>query len=419
MSAPAATLRQDSTIIGLVGFAHGASHFFQLLLPPLFPLLKTEFDVSYAELGALMLAFYAVSGVCQTLAGFAVDAFGARRVLLFGVAAMAVSALLSATAPAFWMLGVCVVIAGVGNSVFHPSDFTILNARVSPARLGHAFSVHGISGSLGWAAATVTITALSQAFGWRGALFVAGAAGLVLFGLLYANRRFLATPREQDVAPAASKPQPARTRPAIGGLRPLLTTPVWLCFGFFVLISMALTGLQSFAIPALMDASSGVTLASATLALTFYVLGSTAGTLAGGFAAGWTKRHDLVAGAGMATGALLFVLIATGVIKAWMVVPVFALAGFAAGITGPSRDLIVRGATPKGATGRVYGFVYSGLDAGSAVAPVLLGWLLDQGHAPSVFLFIGVMLLLGVGTVIQVRQRSANAPAHPARAGGD
>ena len=412
MSAPTATLRQDSTIIGLIGLAHGASHFFQLLLPPLFPLLKSDFNASYAELGLLMMVFYTISGVFQTLAGFAVDRYGARRVLLFGVGMMAMSALLSAVAPGFWTLGLCVVLAGLGNSVFHPSDFTILNARVDPKRLGHAFSVHGISGSLGWAAAPLTVTALSQAFGWRGALFAAGAAGLVLFGVLYASRRFLATTAALDGSATVSKPDTGQRQP-IGGLRPLLTTPVLLCFGYFVLIAMALTGLQSFAIPALIDVSQ-VTLANATLALTCYFLGSTVGTLSGGFAAGWTNRHDIVAAAGMGTGALLFVLVGAGFVTAWMVIPVFALAGFSAGITGPSRDLIVRGAAAKGATGRVYGFVYSGLDTGSAIAPVLLGWLLDHGHASTVFVFIGIALLLGIGTVIQVRQRSpAAAPARP------
>ena len=410
MSAPTATLRQDSTVIGLVSLAHGASHFFQLLLPPLFPLLRAEFGVGYAELGMMLTAFYVVSGLCQTLAGFAVDRFGARRVLLAGLALIALPALLMALAPSFWVLALCVVISGLGNSVFHPSDFTILNARIDPRRLGHAFSVHGISGSLGWAAAPLTVTALGVAFGWRGAVFAAGACGLVLLGVLYASRRLLGS--EADAAGHVA--DSARGRKMAGGLGPLLTTPVWLCFGFFLLIAMALTGLQGFATPAMMSLS-GATLATATMALTCYFLGSTAGMLAGGFAAGWTRRHDIVAAAGMGSGAAIFFLVASGAVPAWAMVPVFALAGFSSGITGPSRDLIVRGATPRGATGRVYGFVYSGLDTGAALAPTLLGYLLDHGQPAAVFVFIAVTLLLGIGTVIQVRQRSiAPAPARPA-----
>ena len=58
-----------------------------------------------------------------------------------------------------------------------------------------------------------------------------------------------------------------------------------------------------------------------------------------------------------------------------------AAAGFASGLTNPSRDLIVRATTPPGSTGKVYGFVYSGLDVGSMVTPVYFGWLLDGGAA--------------------------------------
>ena len=408
MSAPSATLRHDSTVIGLVSVAHGASHFFQLLLPPLFPLIKAEFDVSYAELGILLTVFYVISGVCQTAAGFAVDRFGARRVLLFGIAMIALPALLMSLAPSFGMLAACVVLAGLGNSVFHPADFTILNTRVDPGRLGHAFSVHGISGSLGWAAAPLTMTALAGAFGWRGAVLVAGVAVLLLLAVLIAQRSMLDSDADRLRRSRENRRAAAPVSLTAGkrGLAPLLTLPVWLCFAYFVLLAMALTGLQSFAIPAVMEISQ-VTLAAATMALTSYFLGSTAGTLAGGFAAGWTGRHDVVAAAGMSSGALLFFAIAAGWVGAAWVIPVFALAGFTSGVTGPSRDLIVRAATPKGATGRVYGFVYSGLDTGASTVPVLLGWLLDHGHPATVFAMIGIVLLMGVATVIQVRQRSA------------
>ncbi|MEO8137181.1 MAG: MFS transporter, partial [Betaproteobacteria bacterium] len=381
----------------------------------LFPQLKAEFNVSYAELGIVMTVFYVMSGVCQTLAGFAVDRYGARRVLLFGIAMIALPALLMALASSFWTLLLGAALAGLGNSVFHPADFTILNTRVDPRRLGHAFSVHGVAGSLGWAAAPLSVTALGAAFGWRGALLLAGAGGLVLLGILYANRRVFAT--DAEAASLRLIDAERRLRSA-GGLGPLLTAPVWLCFGYFLMLAMALTGLQSFAIPALMDLSQ-IALTSATMALTCYFLGNTAGTLTGGFAAGWTRRHDLVAAGGMGAGAILFFLVAAGLVDSWLLLPVFTLSGFASGITGPSRDLIVRGATPKGATGRVYGFVYSGLDTGAAMAPALLGYLLDHGRPAGVFLFIAVALLLGVGTVMQVRQRGAAPGAARASPSGD
>src|SRR5690349_556296 len=98
-SAAASTFRSDVKVIGLIGSAHCLSHFFQLTLPPLFPLLKAEFDVSYATLGALVSVFYIASGVCQFGAGFAVDRFGARPVLLSGIGLLAGGALVAGLMP--------------------------------------------------------------------------------------------------------------------------------------------------------------------------------------------------------------------------------------------------------------------------------------------------------------------------------
>jgi len=67
------SFRRDARVIGLIGFAHSLSHFFQLALPPLFPLLRAEFDVSWSALGALVATFYVASALTQFAAGFVVD----------------------------------------------------------------------------------------------------------------------------------------------------------------------------------------------------------------------------------------------------------------------------------------------------------------------------------------------------------
>src|SRR5688500_20265198 len=85
--------RRDAEVIALVGLAHGTSHFFHLMLPPLFPWLMRDFALSFTEAGLLMTVFFVISGVGQALAGFVVDRFGARPVLFFGVATLGVSGL--------------------------------------------------------------------------------------------------------------------------------------------------------------------------------------------------------------------------------------------------------------------------------------------------------------------------------------
>jgi MFS family permease len=286
---------------------------------------------------------------------------------------------------------------GIGNGVFHPADFAILNAHVQPRRLGHAFSTHGVGGSLGYALAPVCSYALGSAFGWRTALLVMGLAGLLLLAVLATQGRDLATEGHRGHA----------SRNRFSGAM-LLERAILLCFLFFCLNTIATVGIQTFAAPAL-DAAYGISMASATSAITGYLLGSTAGIVAGGFLAARTARHDRVAATGLAGGASLMLAVATMAAGAAWLVPLFALAGFALGATGPSRDMIVRAATPPGASGRTYGVVYSGLDIGATIAPVLAGTLLDHGAPRALFVGIAVALLLGLTTVMQAKAGRGSA----------
>ena len=125
MTVSAQPWQSDARVIGAVAVAHGFSHFFQLTLPPLFPAMKEEFGVGYGELGAVTGLFYAVSGIAQFAAGFVVDRFGARRVLLAGLTLLAASIFAVAFVPGYWALLPLAVAGGLGNCVFHPADSAI------------------------------------------------------------------------------------------------------------------------------------------------------------------------------------------------------------------------------------------------------------------------------------------------------
>lgn len=394
-SSTATSFRTDARVIGLIAIAHAVSHVLQLALPPLFIFLKAEFDVSYAALGALMSVFYGASGLCQFGAGFAVDRFGARPVLLAGMALLAICTLLAGIAPAFAWLYVLAGLMGIGNGAFHPADFAVLNARVQPSRLGHAYSLHGVGGSLGYAIAPVCSYALGSAFGWRVALIVMGTAALVILGALAANRRDLTTTGHRG----------RTVRGTIASRDLFRQTPILLCFAFFCIYNTGSIAVQTFAAPAL-NAAYAIPMAIATSALTGYLLGSTSGIVVGGFLATATQRHDRVASAGLAIGACIIALFAIVPLTPGVAFPLFAMAGFALGSTGPSRDMIVRKATPPGASGRTYGFVYSGLDIGATLGPVIAGALLDHGSPRLVFVAIATCLLLGMATVVEARRRA-------------
>ena len=357
---PVPALRQDATVIGLVGVAHGISHFSQLLLAPLFPWLKDAFGVSYAELGLLLSIFFVVSCIVQALSGFVVDRFGPRPILFAGLALLGLAAFGFAASQSYAMLALFSVLAGIGNGVFHPVDYTLLNHKVHPSRLGHAFSVHGITGSLGWALAPAMLVPLTLAYSWRVALMCAGVLAFVVLVGLWLNRDKLAL----DMAPAG---KPARAGAALaggGGNLDFLRIPaVWMCFTFFLFYAMALSGVQAFA-PEAARLLHDVPVHLAAMCLTIYMVCSAAGMVAGGFLASDPARCERIVGVGFGAAATIAIVIGFVDIPAMAVPVLFGAMGFGAGMAGPSRDLLVKRSSPENATGRVYGVVYSGLDIG-------------------------------------------------------
>lgn len=407
-----ASFRQDAKVIGLVGLAHGVSHFFQLILAPLFPWLKVAFSLSYAELGLLMTGFFFVSGFGQAFAGFVVDRIGARAVLCAGMTCLAVAALLLSSAHSYPVLLASSMLAGLGNSVFHPSDYTLLNKRVSVARLGHAFSVHGISGNLGWAAAPVFLTTIATAFSWRTALLAAALLPLSVLILFALSSETLGGSDEAaaESLTSASSNQKSSSTSSTHEVNFMRSPAVWMCFAFFCITAMSVGGVQSFSTASL-QGLYGMSLAWATAGYTAYMLASACGMLWGGFLAAKSTRPDRTIACAFVSSGILALIVATGVLSPVMAIVFMAGIGFGAGVAGPSRDLLVRVAAPKNATGRVYGVVYSGLDLGLVGSPLFFGMLMDHHHPAWVFVGIGVFQILAIATAVNAGSRSAKKSA--------
>ena len=397
-SAPTPALvpwRQDARTMGLIGLAHGASHFFHLLLPPLFPWLITEFGFSYSELGLLVSVFFVVSGVGQALAGFVVDRLGARPILFAALGCFALAGVVAGMAQGYNGLLLASALAGLGNAPFHPVDFTILNQRVSPQRLGHAFSVHGISGNLGWAAAPVYMMGITTLTGsWRTAALCSAALALLVLVVLVLHRDALDDSHGAGGGAAAAAHGSAAPTPE-HPLAFLRLPSVWLCFSFFFWTTCALSAIQSFASPALQK-MYGLPLSLTSMVVTGYMLCSAAGMVVGGFLVGRVVRLEkLISACLLASGALL-VVVGWGVLPGLGALALAALAGVGSGLAGPSRDMLIKRAAPPGATGRVYGTVYSGLDLGFAMAAPVFGALLDRAMVPAIFYGSAAALVLGV-----------------------
>lgn len=400
--ATAAPVSRDARVIALVGLAHMVSHFCQLLLPPLFPWLKDALAVSYTELALLMTVFFVVSCGVQAASGFLVDRFGPRPILFGGLALLALGAFGFAAAPNYAGMAGSVVLAGMGNGVFHPADYTLINRMVSPRRLGHAYSVHGITGSLGWAFAPALVVPLAIAFHWRVALAAGGCVALATLAVLWANRAALALPAAHQASAAAG---------GAGGSFGFLRIPaVWMCFGFFLVYAGVLTGVQAYAPEAARHLQQiPVTLAAASV--TSYMVCSAGGVFLGGFLASDPARCERVVAAGCGVAALVALALGTVSLPAAAVPVLFGAMGFATGSSGPSRDMLVKRSTPENASGRVFGVVYSGLDVGQAIAPLVFAALIDRRAFAGVWLVLVLLQLLMIASAVSVRRVRRTAMA--------
>lgn len=393
------SLRDDIRVIALIGGGHTVSHFLQLTLPPLFPVLRVELGVSWVALGLISSVFYAVSGIAQPVAGFLVDHFGARRVLLSGMVLFGAAIAATALAPTYWALLPIAGLAGLGNSVFHPADYSMLNTAVSARRIARAYSVHQISGNIGWVLAPLLVGTVTHVAGWRVALLTAGGVALAAT-LVIALQTAGLGPRMPPLARVHGVGLRA-------DLRMLMAVPILMAFGYFVLLTASTSGIQTFAVPAL-GAIYGAPLVLATGALTVYLVGNASGVLTGGFLADRATRHDLVAAGGVLCAAALTTLLASGTLPLGAVSAVMALTGFSMGVTAPSRDMLVRAAAPPGMIGRTFGIVTAGFSISGIIGPLMFGWILDHG-APQWVFGASVIVMAVTAIVAWIADRRATA----------
>lgn len=394
--------RNDGRILGLISAGHFMSHVYMLTLPPLFPVLKEVFGVGYTELGLMMTLIYGMSAVTQVPIGFLVDRFGARAMLTFGLLVISVGFGLIGLAPSFTAMAALGIVAAIGHSVFHPADYALLSASISPGRMARAFGIHTFSGHLGSAATPAAMIFLSAAFGWRAALLVTGVVGLVVLASISTQWGRLtedALPAAKTAAKAdAAKADNAVEAPAKSGLALVLSRPMVTFFLFFATLSMTSTGMQAFSVAALM-ALHGTTIETASAGLTVYLFCSAMGILLGGEIAARTERHALVAAIVFVMTAVMSSAIALLDLPFLIFMAMMVAMGLGQGIIRPARDMMVRAAAPKGSMGKVFGFVSGGIAAGSAIAPIPFGYLIDTGHPQGVFLLIAAFMLVALGTV--------------------
>jgi sugar phosphate permease len=403
----AGTLKRDVTVIGLVSGGHFMSHYFSTILPPLFPFLHSDLGVSYTLLGLLLSAKNLTSGTMQLPAGILVDKFGAKTLLIVGFGILLGCYFLFSLATSFWVMAVLILLAGFGNAVFHPADYSILNGSISDSRIGRSFSAHTFSGNLGDALAPVVILTAATLWNWRVGIVASCIVGVgIMIGMITQWKRIeegVAKPESKkkkddsaadvvttDQAVAAAEAE-ISTWTAVKQV--MLSTPMLFLFLFFALQQLGSGGFRNWAVAGLVTLHD-TPVAVAGAALTGFLFASAFGVLAGGVVADKNSRHDLVAGGALLLTAVLAVIVGRFPLDTVVLVGVFTLAGWVQGMIRPARDMMIRAASPKGSIGKAFGFVFSGQAIGGTIAPIAFGAMIDLGVPAWVFYMSAVFMVI-------------------------
>ncbi len=397
----------EGRALGVVGAGHLMSHFYFLVLPPLYPVLKEEFGVSYAELGLTATAFAIATGLAQTPVGFLVDRIGGRRLLVGGLIAMGLAIAAIGFTSSFWAVVLFYGLAGLANTVFHPANYAILSASIPRERIGRAFSIHTFVGHIGWAIAPGVVVALTALWGWRTAMVVTGLASVAIAAMIEWQRAALREERASVAATGADSPSIRE------GIALLLSPAILLAFVFFAMIAMGFGALRQFAVSALV-VGWDLSLTTANAVLSGFLVGSPIGILIGGLYVDRMKHPAFLAAAGFIVGAAATLAIGSLPLPIAALTMTLAAAGLCAGIVQPARDLMLRRMTPEGSAGKVFGFATTGLGFGGAIMPPLFGWVLDQGDSRWVFWLAAVFLLASLATVFRFGRAGAAWQPKPA-----
>ena len=402
---PTYSIGREARVNALICSGHFLSHYYQLCLPPMFIAWQQAFGVSFAELGLAMALMSGTTAVVQAPIGFLVDRYGARRFLIGGTILMTLSIAGMGLATAYWQIALLAMLSGLGNSVIHPADYAILSGSVNRDRIGRSFSLHTFVGHVGFAAAPPVTAALMLLIGWRNTLLLVGLLGVpVVLSILWQSRIL----NEQKRPAVAARPG------FLADLRQLLSRPILLFFGFFMVSSMAGAGIQSWLITVL-HSTHGLSLESASSALTGYMVGTMSGVLLGGWVADRTDRHLGFVVVLTMIGAALLLWVDLVSMTELATIGMLLIGGFMIGASRTPRDVMVKDAAPPGQIGKVFGFVSAGMSLGGAIMPVPYGMLIDAGRPDLVLVVVAglwlVSLLFAGGAQTSGRRAPVPVPA--------
>jgi MFS transporter, FSR family, fosmidomycin resistance protein len=172
------------TVLFAIGFCHLLNDMMQSLLPAIYPNLKDQFHLSFAQIGLVTLAFQCTASLFQPVVGYFADLRPMPYSLAMGMVSTLVGLLVLAVAPSYPVILAAAMMIGLGSAVFHPESSRVAR-MASGGRYGLAQSVFQVGGNVGQAISPLTAAVLVATYGQRSIVWYAGLALLAIMVLFH------------------------------------------------------------------------------------------------------------------------------------------------------------------------------------------------------------------------------------------
>jgi MFS family permease len=376
--------------VWLITLGHSLTHWYPATFYLLLPIIGNELGLSFSQIGLIMTCQYLAGAVANVPAGVLVDTVG-RKGLLMAISLFWVGFpyLLIGFTQSYVMLLLCVMMVGVGNSLWHPTDIPTL-ARRFPERKGLVLSLHGMGGSAGDAIAPLVVGSLLALLSWREVVVLNVVPGLVMSLLLLV---FLGTLQFGRKKPASTVTEASYKDPAAQslaeyakGLRQLFhNRSLVLLSTSGAFRSMTQMALLTF-LPLFLAREMGYSMFLIGVSMfALQAAGFAATPLAGHLSDRLGRRSVVIGSMAMTAVVLLFMAFAG---KSQAFVAFIAVLGFFLYALRPVLQAWLLETTPQNMGGSSIGILFGTQSLGASVGPLIGGLIADRYGLGATFYFL-------------------------------
>jgi MFS family permease len=394
--------------VWLISLGHSLTHWYPATFYLLLPIIGAELGLSFSQIGLIMTCQYLAGAVANVPGGVLVDTVG-RKGLLMAVSLFWVGFpyLLMGFSHSYVMLLLCVMMVGIGNSLWHPTAIPTL-ARRYPERKGLVLSLHGMGGNAGDAIAPLVIGTLLAVFTWRHVVIMNVVPGLLMSVLLLV---FLGTlqlgPKKKAAAPG-EEAAPGQSLAEYGrNLRQLLRNrSLVLLSTSGAFRSMTQNALLTF-LPLYLARELGysIMLVGASM-FALQAAGLAAAPVAGHLSDRMGRRTVVMTSMAMTAVVLVFMALAG---KSPIFIAFIAVLGFVLYALRPVLQAWLLESTPKNMGGSSIGILFGAQSLGSSIAPLIGGVIADRYGLGATFYFLAGTIVCANLLIVLMPAESENA----------